>query len=123
MYGSHLKLSPDRCTGIGQGRITNNLGTFVEQLDGALSIPDEKSVEMVYDLLDTEGLYIGASSALNVVAAVELAQKLGPGHTIATILCDGAYRYQSRLFSKSWLKAKSLESAIPKHLQKYAVLD
>lgn len=110
-------------SGIGQGRITNNLGTFVTQLDGALNIPDEKSLAMVYDLLDTEGLYIGASSALNVVAAVELAQKLGPGHTVATILCDGAYRYQSRLFSKAWLKAKGLESAIPEHLKKYAVLD
>lgn len=111
------------CVGIGQGRITNNLGTFVNQIDGALHIPDEKSIEMVYDLLDTEGLYLGASSALNVVAAVELAKKLGPGHTIATILCDGAYRYQTRLFSKAWLKAKGLESAIPEHLKKYAVLD
>ena len=34
---------------------------------------------MVYDLLDSEGLYVGASSALNVVAAVELAKQLGPG--------------------------------------------
>lgn len=34
---------------------------------------------MVYELLDTEGLYLGASSALNVVAAVELALKLGKG--------------------------------------------
>ena len=65
--------------GIGQGRITNNLGTFVEKLSGAFSIPDEESLTMVYDLLDTEGLYLGASSALNVVAAVKLAQKLGPG--------------------------------------------
>lgn len=45
------------------------------------------------------------------------------GKTIATILCDGAYRYQSRLFSKEWLKAKGLEDAIPLHLKKYAVLD
>ena len=45
------------------------------------------------------------------------------GHTVATILCDGAYRYQSRLFSKAWLKAKGLEDAIPEHLKKYAVLD
>ncbi|OBZ71032.1 Cysteine synthase [Grifola frondosa] len=109
--------------GIGQGRITNNLGTFVNELSGALHIPDNKSIAMLYDLLDTEGLYLGASSALNVVAAVELAQKLGPGKTIATILCDGAYRYQSRLFSKAWLKAKELEAAIPEHLKKYAVLD
>jgi cysteine synthase len=65
--------------GIGQGRITDNLGTFVDKLDGALHIADEKSIAMVYDVLDTEGLYLGASSALNVVAAYELALLLGPG--------------------------------------------
>lgn len=65
--------------GIGQGRVTNNLGTFINDLTGALHIPDEKSISMVYQLLDSEGLYVGASSALNVVAAVELAQKLGKG--------------------------------------------
>ncbi|TFK44643.1 tryptophan synthase beta subunit-like PLP-dependent enzyme [Crucibulum laeve] len=109
--------------GIGQGRITNNLGTFVNDLTGAFTVPDEKSIAMVYDLLDTEGLYLGASSALNVVAAVELAQKLGKGSRVATVLCDGAYRYQSRLFSKKWLASKGLEGAIPAHLKKYAVLD
>ncbi|EPT04512.1 pyridoxal phosphate-dependent enzyme beta subunit [Fomitopsis schrenkii] len=109
--------------GIGQGRITNNLATLVNELDGALNIPDAESLEMVYDILDSEGLYLGASSALNVVAAYKLAQKLGPGKTVATILCDGAYRYQSRLFSKAWVKSKGLEDAIPPHLKKYAVLD
>nr|VWO98297.1 Arf family GTPase [Ganoderma boninense] len=77
--------------GIGQGRITNNLGTFVKDLDGALHIPDEKSIAMLYELLDTEGLYLGASSALNVVAAVELAQKLGPGTFVhRRIVCGDA---------------------------------
>lgn len=66
-------------SGIGQGRITNNLATLVNELDGALSIPDAESLEMVYDVLDSEGLYLGASSALNVVAAYKLAQKLRPG--------------------------------------------
>ena len=131
-----------RYAGIGQGRITNNLGTFVEKLDGALHIADEKSIAMVYDLLDTEGLYVGASSALNVVAAYELALQLGPGtwinfyvagtmdlrgiykgKTITTVVADGAYRYQSRLFSKKWLQSKGLTDAIPEHLKKYAVLD
>ena len=74
---------PFDCTflsvGIGQGRVTENLATFVNELSGSLHIADEKSIAMVYELLDSEGLYIGASSALNVVAAVELAQKLGPG--------------------------------------------
>ncbi|KAK3985510.1 tryptophan synthase beta subunit-like PLP-dependent enzyme [Cladorrhinum sp. PSN332] len=108
--------------GIGQGRITDNLGPDVELLDGSLNISDEKSVEMVYRCLDEEGLYLGASSALNVVAAKEVAEKLGKGHTVVTILCDGAYRYADRLFSRDWLETKNLLSAIPEHLQKYIVL-
>jgi cysteine synthase A len=94
---------------------------------------------MLYEMLDTEGLYLGASSALNVVAAYELAQQLGPGvclivgfkrklklspgKTVVTLLCDGAYRYQSRLFSKKWIEVKGLSKAIPDHLKKYSVLD
>ena len=78
---------------------------------------------MVYDILDTEGLCLGANSALNVVAAYKLAQKLGPGKTIATSLCDSAYRYHSRLFSKKWLEAEGSTGAILEHLKKYAALD
>ncbi|KAF2483368.1 tryptophan synthase beta subunit-like PLP-dependent enzyme [Neohortaea acidophila] len=108
--------------GIGQGRITDNLKPDVDLLDGALFIADEKSIEMVYRCLDEEGLYLGASSCLNVVAAKELAEKLGPGHTVVTILCDGAYRYADRLFSRKWLESKDLLKAIPEHLTKYIVL-
>jgi cysteine synthase A len=67
------------CSGIGQGCITNNLATEIEHISGALHITDSKSVAIVYQLLDEEGLYLGASSALNVMAAVELVQKLEPG--------------------------------------------
>jgi cysteine synthase len=78
--------------GIGQGRVTNNLKPDIHLLSGAIHIPDSKSIAMVYRLLHEEGLYVGASSALNVVAAVELAKRKGKGSTIVTILCDGAYR-------------------------------
>lgn len=108
--------------GIGQGRVTDNLAPEIELVDGALHIADEKSIEMVYRCLDEEGLYLGASSALNVVAAKEVAEKLGKGHTVVTMLCDGAYRYADRLFSRKWLEGKNLLSAIPKHLEKYIVL-
>ncbi|KAF8622371.1 hypothetical protein AX15_007100 [Amanita polypyramis BW_CC] len=109
--------------GIGQGRVTSNLALIKDEIDGAFTVPDGESIAMVYELLDSEGLYLGASSALNVAAAVELAQRLGKGSNIVTILCDGAYRYQSRLFSKSWIRSKNLEDAIPTHLRKYAVLE
>ena len=51
----------------------------MNELSGSFHVPDAKSIAMVYELLDTEGLYMGASSALNVVAAVELAGVLGRG--------------------------------------------
>jgi len=34
---------------------------------------------MIYELLHYDGIFIGASSALNVVAAVEMAKAMGPG--------------------------------------------
>ncbi|RVX71313.1 Cysteine synthase 1 [Exophiala mesophila] len=108
--------------GIGQGRVTDNLENEVKELDGALHIADEKSIEMVYRALDEEGLYLGASSALNVVAAKEVAEQLGRGHTVVTVLCDGAYRYADRLFSEKWLQSKDLRKVIPKHLERYIVL-
>ncbi|GAB7360669.1 hypothetical protein MBLNU230_g0548t1 [Neophaeotheca triangularis] len=109
--------------GIGQGRVTDNLKPDIDLLDGALHVEDAKSIEMVYRCLDEEGLYMGASSCLNVAAAKEVALKLGPGHTVVTILCDGAYRYADRLFSRKWLESKGLVEAIPEHLHKYIVLE
>jgi cysteine synthase A len=108
--------------GIGQGRVTDNLRPDIDLLDGSMYISDEKSIEMVYRCLDEEGLYLGASSCLNVAAAKEVAETLGEGHTVVTVLCDGAYRYADRLFSKKWLTEKNLLGAIPKHLEKYIVL-
>ncbi|KAI1110012.1 cysteine synthase (O-acetylserine (thiol)-lyase-like protein) [Nemania sp. NC0429] len=108
--------------GIGQGRVTGNLAPDLALLDGSLHVPDEKSIEMVYRCLDEEGVYLGASSALNVVAAKEVAELLGPGHTVVTVLCDGAYRYADRLFSRKWLESKNLLGAIPERLHKYIVL-
>ena len=121
--GSLVERSGSSITeGIGQGRVTDNLKPDVDLLDGSLHIADEKSIEMVYRCLDEEGLYLGASSALNVVAAKEVAEKMGRGHTVVTILCDGAYRYADRLFSDEWLRSKNLRDVIPKNLEKYIVL-
>ena len=108
--------------GIGQGRITDNLKPDIDLLDDSVHIPDADSINMVYRCLDEEGLYLGASSALNVAAAKKVAERLGPGNTVVTILCDGAYRYADRLFSNKWLQEKKLLDAIPAPLQKYIVL-
>jgi cysteine synthase len=72
--------------GIGQGRVTTNLQQDVDLIDDALYISDEKSIEMLYRLLDEEGLYMGASTALNVVAAMEMAKILGPGINLISLI-------------------------------------
>jgi cysteine synthase A len=95
--------------GIGIGRVTANLaGT---PIDAAVSIPDTEAVATVYQLLYRDGLFLGSASGVNVAAAVRVARDLGPGHTIVTILCDGGQRYQSRLYSRSWLAEKGLLEA------------
>ncbi len=92
--------------GIGQSRVPGNLEGAV--IDDALRIPDAEALEQVYDLLIHEGLSVGGSAGLNVAAAIRVARDLGPGHTVATILCDGGARYQSKLFNPDFLRGKGL---------------
>jgi len=98
--------------GIGQGRITANLEGL--KVDHAYRIGDAEAVQIVFDLLLEEGLFLGASSGINVAGAIALAKELGPGHTIVTILCDGGARYASKLFNPEFLRAKNLP--VPKWL-------
>jgi cysteine synthase A len=92
--------------GIGSTRITANFDGA--PIDDAEMIPDQECVDMVYRLLYEEGLFLGSSSGINVAAAIRVAEDMGPGHTIVTLLCDTGSRYQSRLFNPEWLKEKGL---------------
>jgi cysteine synthase A len=102
-----LKSSGSSITeGIGQGRITANLEGFTP--DYAYQIPDSEAIPLVFDLIEKEGISVGGSSGINVAGAIRLAKDLGPGHTIVTILCDYANRYQSKLFNADFLDSKGL---------------
>ena len=92
--------------GIGQGRITTNLEDA--PVDQSFQIPDEEALPICFDLLKEEGLCLGGSSGINVAGAIRLAQELGPGKTIVTILCDSGIRYQSKLFNPVFLREKGL---------------
>jgi cysteine synthase A len=92
--------------GIGQGRITANLEDLV--VDHPFRVSDEEMVNVVFDLVEHEGLCLGGSSGINVAGAIKLAKELGPGHTIVTILCDHGSRYQSKLFNRAFLEEKGL---------------
>ncbi len=92
--------------GIGQGRITANLEGI--QVDRAYRVADEEWLPVLYDMIKTEGLCLGTSSALNVVGAMKMAKDLGPGKTIVTVLCDYGNRYASKIFNPAFLVEKGL---------------
>ena len=92
--------------GIGQGRITRNLEGL--SVDHAFRISDTEALGIVFDLLTDEGLFVGASSGINVAGAIALARVMGPGYRIVTILCDGGARYASKLFNPEFLRARDL---------------
>jgi cysteine synthase A len=102
--------------GIGLGRVT----PIIEGLnvDTAYLIEDSEAVPIVFDLLEHEGICVGGSSGINVAGAIKLAQELGPGHTVVTVLADSGLRYQSKLFNPDFLRSKSLP--VPAWLERKA---
>lgn len=92
--------------GIGQGRVPANLEGA--PIDDALQVTDEEALAQVFDLTQHEGICIGGSAGINVAAAIKVAKRLGPGHRVVTILCDGGARYQSKLFNPEFLRSKNL---------------
>jgi cysteine synthase A len=108
-YYAHGQLKAEGSSiteGIGQGRITRNLEGAV--VDDQFQIPDAEALPIIFDLIRDEGLCVGGSTGINVAGAIRLARKLGPGHTIVTILCDSGTRYQSKLFNPEFLRTKGL---------------
>ena len=92
--------------GIGQGRVTANLEGLA--VDFSYRVQDRDAVQEVFALLSDEGLCVGGSSGINVAGAVRMAEDMGPGHTIVTVLCDYGTRYQSKLFNPEFLRSVQL---------------
>lgn len=92
--------------GIGQGRITGNLEDLT--VDYAYRVHDREALDILFDLIEHEGLCLGGSAGVNLAGAVKLAKDMGPGHTIVTILCDYGNRYQDKLFNPEFLRSKDL---------------
>ena len=85
--GTHLQM------GIGDGIMPDILDTSI--YDDICIVTDEEALEMAKKMARKEGLLCGISAGTNVVAAVKLAEKLGPGKTVVTVLPDTAERYFS----------------------------
>ncbi len=85
--GTHLQM------GIGDGLIPPILDTGI--YNEICIVRDEEAIQVSKDLAAKEGILCGISSGTNVAAALQLAQKLGEGKTVVTVLPDTAERYFS----------------------------
>lgn len=85
--GTHLQM------GIGDGIIPGILNLNI--YDDICVITDEEAIQTAKDLARLEGIMCGISSGTNVAAALKLAEKLGEGKTVVTVLPDTAERYFS----------------------------
>ncbi|MCD8150035.1 MAG: cysteine synthase A [Clostridiales bacterium] len=85
--GTHLQM------GIGDGVIPEILNQQI--YDDIYIVSDEEAIGTTKDLARKEGIMCGISSGTNVAAALKLAEKLGEGKTVVTVLPDTAERYFS----------------------------
>ena len=84
---------PHPIQGIGAGFIPENYHAGV--VDEVIRVKNEDAFHIARQLARQEGILAGISAGANVWAAMQVAEKLGPGKTVVTIICDTGERYLS----------------------------
>ena len=67
----------------------------LDEIDEIVRVTTDDAIEASRAISREEGLLVGISSGANVLAAMQVARELGPGHSIVTMLCDRGERYLS----------------------------
>jgi cysteine synthase A len=91
--------------GIGLDRLTNNFSLGVEHgvLDDAVRVTDQEAVDFAHWLLKEEGLFVGSSSAMNVIGAVRVAMEMDANSIVVTVICDGGQRHLTRFWNRDFV--------------------
>ncbi|MFJ3220632.1 cystathionine beta-synthase [Kitasatospora sp. NPDC086801] len=71
--------------------------------DGIVAVSDKDSFQMTRRLAKEEGLLVGGSCGMAVVAALEVAKDLGPDDVVVVLLPDGGRGYLSKIFNDDWM--------------------
>src|SRR5205085_12010603 len=71
--------------------------------DGIVAVSDKDSFQMTRRLAKEEGLLVGGSCGMAVVAALEVAKDLGPDDVVVVLLPDSGRGYLSKIFNDEWM--------------------
>eukprot|EP00927_Polykrikos_kofoidii_P060492 TRINITY_DN55455_c0_g1_i1.p1 TRINITY_DN55455_c0_g1~~TRINITY_DN55455_c0_g1_i1.p1 ORF type:complete len:1342 (-),score=241.34 TRINITY_DN55455_c0_g1_i1:77-4102(-) len=107
--------------GIGIDRLTANLAKGLPEhnggnlgVDSAVRVSDQEALDMAHFVLAHEGLFIGSSAAVNCAAACKVAQRLGVGKVVATVLCDSGHRHLTKFYNPEVWPEFLLEAPVPR---------
>ncbi|MFE1901846.1 MULTISPECIES: cystathionine beta-synthase [Streptomyces] len=82
--------------------------------DEIIAVSDKDSFQMTRRLAKEEGLLVGGSCGMAVVAALKAAEGLGPDDVVVVLLPDSGRGYLSKIFSDEWMAGHGfLEEAGP----------
>ena len=71
--------------------------------DEIVAVSDADSFDMTRRLAREEGLLVGGSCGMAVVAALRVAERLGPDDVVVVLLPDGGRGYLSKVFNDKWM--------------------
>lgn len=94
--------------GIGINRLTKNFEYALPIIDDAIRVSDVEAVSMSRFIVKNDGLFLGSSSACNLVAAVKVAKRLPRSGRVVTILCDSGSRHYSKFWNDEYLEAAGI---------------
>ncbi|KAG8716305.1 hypothetical protein FRC09_015900 [Ceratobasidium sp. 395] len=97
--------------GIGINRLTRNFEMALGVIDDAIRVTDQEAVSMARYLVQNDGLFLGSSSACNLVASIKVAKAFSrdSGKVVATILCDSGSRHYSKFWNDEYLAMAGIE--------------
>ncbi len=73
--------------------------------DEIIAVSDADSFDMTRRLAREEGLLVGGSCGMAVVAALKVAKEAGPGSLVVVLLPDGGRGYMSKIFNDAWMSS------------------
>ncbi len=71
--------------------------------DEIVAVSDKDSFQMTRRLAKEEGLLVGGSCGMAVVAALKVAERLGPDDVVVVLLPDSGRGYLSKIFNDEWM--------------------